>query len=68
MKNLKQIRKNLKPALVNYQDYKAIVKEVETHRKERLVALNDFLNMSKEKNEIYKSTNAVMCYLAGGGV
>lgn len=37
-------------SLVNYQDFKNLVSEVETHRKKNLVSLDTFLKMSKEKD------------------
>ena len=39
-------------AYVNFQDFKTLVGEVEKHRAKRLVSLDDFLKMSKEKNTI----------------
>lgn len=39
-------------ALVNYDDFKNLVTEVENHRAERLVNLDEFLGMSKEDGVI----------------
>ncbi len=39
-------------ALVDYDDFKTLVTEVETHREERLVDLDTFLKMSKEENVV----------------
>jgi rhodanese-related sulfurtransferase len=45
-------------ALVDYNDFKALVTEVENHRAERLVSLDDFLSMSKEDNVIILDTRS----------
>jgi len=37
-------------ALVSYEDFKELVAEVETHRKERILSLDEFLAMSKQPN------------------
>lgn len=44
--------KDYPKSLVNYQDFKSLVSEVENHRKKNLVNLDTFLKMSKEKNVI----------------
>lgn len=48
--NSKQV--NYEKALVDYDDFKNLVSEVEKQRAERLVSLDDFLKMSKEDNVI----------------
>lgn len=40
------------PALVDFDDFKALVNEVEGHRAQRLINLNTFIKMSKEPNTI----------------
>lgn len=47
-----QIEESYRKSLVNYEDYKKLVEEVESHRKERLINLNTFLKMSKEDSVI----------------
>lgn len=46
------ISKSYPRALVNYDDFKALVSEVETHRQNRLVDLDTFLKLSTEDNVI----------------
>jgi hypothetical protein len=43
---------NYPKALVDYDDFKNLVAEVEKQRSENLVSLDDFLKMSKEDNVI----------------
>ena len=43
---------NYPKAKVSFDDFKGLVAEVETHRADRLVDLNTFLNMSKEDGAI----------------
>lgn len=55
--NLKKTKKMGKEnkytkALVDYNDFNNLVKEVKTHRAERLICIDDFLKMSKEKNTV----------------
>lgn len=45
-------------ALVNYQDFKTLVTEVEEHRKNRLISFDDFLKMSKENNVVILDTRS----------
>lgn len=45
-------------AYVNYDDFKSLVAEVENHRSERLVSLDEFLKMSKEENVIILDTRS----------
>ncbi len=49
---------NYPKALVNYDDFKNLVAEVEQHRAERLVSLDDFQRMSKEDNVIILDTRS----------
>ncbi|MCZ4245005.1 rhodanese-like domain-containing protein [Pedobacter punctiformis] len=51
-----------KKALVNYDDFKNLVTEVENHRKQRLINLNTFLKMSKEKNVIILDARSTFRY------
>ena len=37
-------------SLASYDDFKNLVTEVESHRAQRLISLDDFLKMSQEKN------------------
>jgi hypothetical protein len=43
---------NYPKALVDYDDFKNLVEEVEKHRAERLINLDDFLKKSKEYNVV----------------
>ena len=45
-------QKNYPKALVDYNDFKNLVNDVEKHRLERLISLDNFLEMSKEKNVV----------------
>ncbi|WP_316802848.1 rhodanese-like domain-containing protein [Pedobacter nototheniae] len=51
-----------KKALVNYDDFKSLVSEVENHRKQRLINLDTFLKMSKEKNVIILDARSTFRY------
>ncbi|MEE1944342.1 rhodanese-like domain-containing protein [Pedobacter sp. KR3-3] len=44
--------KKYKKAMVDYQDFKTLVTEVEQHRKKRLVSLDDFLKISSGSNVV----------------
>lgn len=43
---------NYPQALVSFDDFKTLVADVEAHRQERLIDLDTFLKMSREKNTI----------------
>lgn len=45
-------------ALVNYEDFKGLVAEVEKHRANRLISLDTFLKMSKERNVVILDTRS----------
>ncbi|MBA2612044.1 MAG: rhodanese-like domain-containing protein [Bacteroidetes bacterium] len=45
-------QKEYPKALVSYTDFKGLVKDIEQHRQERLINLDAFLTMSKEKNVV----------------
>jgi len=45
-------QKKYPKALVDYNDFKILVKEAEKHRAERLISLDVFLKMCKEKNVV----------------
>jgi rhodanese-related sulfurtransferase len=49
-------------ALVSYEDFKELVAEVETHRKERILSLDDFLAMSKQPNVMILDTRSDFRY------
>ena len=49
-------------ALVNYDDFKNLVAEVESHRLTHLVDLNTFLKMSKEKNVVILDSRSTFRY------
>jgi tetratricopeptide (TPR) repeat protein len=55
-------QRNYPQALVNYDDFKNLVKEVEGHRNQRLVSFDEFLKMSKEKNTIILDTRSDFRY------
>jgi len=46
------------PARVSYDDFKALVKEVEPHRQKRLVDLDTFLKMSQEPGVVVLDTRS----------
>ena len=57
--NTEELKLNVIPSSkVSYDDFKALVNEVETHRAERLVNLNDFLAMSKLENVVILDTRS----------
>lgn len=45
-------------ALVSYEDFKELVAEVETHRKDRILSLDEFLAMSKQPNVMILDTRS----------
>ncbi len=49
-------------ALVDFDAYEKLGKEVKKHRKERLVSVDEFLQMSKEKNTIILDTRSQKMY------
>lgn len=49
-------------ARVSYQDFKELVAEVESHRKERLLSFEQFLEMSKKPNTIILDTRSAFRY------
>ena len=50
---------NLTPSSkVSFDDFKTLVNEVESHRAERLIDLNDFLAMSKQENVVILDTRS----------
>ncbi len=49
-------KKEFKPALVNFDSYEALVSEVKNHRSSRLVNLDEFNNLAKEKNVVILDT------------
>lgn len=51
-----------KEALVSYDDFKNLVSEVENHRKQKLINLDKFLEMSKEKDVIILDTRSTSRY------
>lgn len=55
---------NYTKALASYGDFKALVGQVEQHRQQRLVSLNDFLKMQKEPNTIVLDTRSANRYAA----
>ncbi len=54
--------KNYPRSLADYTDFKNLVTEVESHRAERLINLDIFLKMSKEKNVIILDTRSDFRY------
>lgn len=54
--------KKYKKALVSYQDFKTLVTEVEQHRKDRLISLDEFLKMSKQSNVVILDTRSDFRY------
>ncbi|UUV21448.1 rhodanese-like domain-containing protein [Paenimyroides aestuarii] len=53
---------NYAKALVNYDDYKGLIAQVEDHRTERLIDFNTFLKMSKEENVVILDTRSTFRY------
>jgi hypothetical protein len=51
-----------KQALVDYDSFEKLVTEVKEHRKARLVSLEKFLEMAKDKNTIILDTRSSMLY------
>jgi hypothetical protein len=49
-------------SLVDFNAYEKLSKEVKKHRKDRLVSVADFLQMSKEKNTIILDTRSQKMY------
>lgn len=49
-------------ALVDFDAYEKLSKEVKKHRKDRLVSVDEFLQMSKEKNTIILDTRSQKMY------
>jgi len=49
-------------ALVSYEDFKELVAEVEAHRKDRLLSLDEFLAMSKQPNVMILDTRSDFRY------
>jgi hypothetical protein len=47
-----KIQTTYKKSLVNYDDFKELVSEVESHRKNHLLSFDNFLKMSKETNVV----------------
>ena len=45
-------------AKVSYSDFKTLVETVEEHRAERLVGLDEFLEMSKDPNTVVLDTRS----------
>lgn len=56
------IEKEYPKSLASYNDFKSLVTEIETYRAERLIDLNTFLKMSKEKNTIILDTRSTFRY------
>lgn len=53
---------DFKPAKVDFDAYEKLVSEVKEHRKSRLVSLEKFLLMSKEKNVVILDTRSDAMY------
>ena len=51
-----------RPAKVSYSDFKDLVSQVEAHRKDRLVDLNTFLEMSTNEQTVILDTRSTMRY------
>lgn len=49
-------------SLASYNDFKALVNEVENYRAERLIDLNTFLKMSKKRNVVILDTRSAFRY------
>ncbi len=49
-------------SLANYSDFKNLVQEVENYRKKRLINLETFLKMSKEKKVVILDTRSALRY------
>ncbi|MDY7393631.1 rhodanese-like domain-containing protein [Aureibaculum sp. 2210JD6-5] len=46
------------PSKVSFDDFKALVNEVESHRAERLINLDEFLKMSQQENVVILDTRS----------
>lgn len=57
-----QVSPDVRPAKVDYDAFEALTHEVKQHRKNRLVDLDAFLKMSKEKNVIIIDTRSDAMY------
>ena len=57
-----KIEEHYEKALVNYQQFKQLVNEVDSHRAKRLVSLNTFLAMSKDSNTVILDTRSKYRY------
>lgn len=53
---------NYPKARVSYEDFKQLVEEVELHRKDRLVSLDQFIEMSKRPNVVILDTRSAFRY------
>ena len=53
---------NYPKSLASYNDFKTLVDEVEPYRAERLINLDEFLKMSKEKNVVILDTRSAYHY------
>ena len=51
-----------RPAKVSFSDFKDLVSQVEEHRKDRLINLHTFLEMSKEPNTVILDTRSTLRY------
>lgn len=49
-------------ARVSYEDFKQLVEEVESHRKDRLLSLEQFIEMSKQPNVVVLDTRSAFRY------
>lgn len=57
-----KVQGNYPKALVNYNDFKNLVNELEKHRESRLVSLDTFLKMSEEPNTIILDSRSEFRY------
>ena len=53
---------SIPPAKVSFEDFKQLVSDVEAHRKERLIDLDTFLKMSKQKGVVILDTRSDFRY------
>jgi len=53
---------NYPKARVSYEDFKQLVEEVESHRKDRIVSLDQFIEISKQPNVIILDTRSAFRY------
>lgn len=58
IKKTRTKQKNYPKALVDYNDFKNLVIEIEKHRADHLVDLDDFLQMSKQNNVVILDTRS----------